>query len=144
MPLLAYVPRAAGGCGGGIRCGLQRPVDDRLGGVDERALRAAGVVSEQLERSLFVDRMALHQDPLCTLDDGWALERSLEVAQFGKAPEDDLDRVLPPLRVVVGDVGENAAPCSLDQKRRIRCLQERHHRAGRLVDDLLDHLQGMF
>ena len=40
---------------------FERPVDDRLGRLDERALRAAGVLADHLECAFLVDRVALHR-----------------------------------------------------------------------------------
>jgi hypothetical protein len=60
-----------------------------------------------------------------------------------EASQDDLDRILPLLRLAAGDVGEDAAPCRLDHEFRIRRMQERDNRAGRFVDDLLDQLERM-
>jgi GTP-binding protein LepA len=101
------------------------------------------MLAQHLERVLFVDRMALHQDPLGALGKGAALERSFEVTVLGEPPEDDLDRALPVLWVAVGDVGEDAAFCRLDHEFRIRFVQKRNNRAGSFVDDLLDQLERM-
>jgi hypothetical protein len=75
------------------------------------------VVAEHLEGPLFVDCVALHQDALGTLGDRAALERAFQVAVLGKAPQDDLDRVLPLLRLAVGDVGEDSALRRLEHER---------------------------
>ena len=85
----------------------------------------AGAVAEHLERALLVDRVALHQDALRTLGDRAALERAFQVAELGEAAQDDLDRVLPLLRVAVGDVGEDAALRRLDARSRIGRVEER-------------------
>ena len=85
--------------------------------------------------------MALHQDPLRPLGDRAPLERALQVAELGEAPQDDLDRVLPLLRLAVGDVGEDAALRRLEHEFGVGRVEERDDRAGRLVDDLLDQLE---
>ena len=46
--------------------------------VDHAAALAAGVVAHQVERVALAHAVALHQDPLRTLDHGAALERGLE------------------------------------------------------------------
>jgi hypothetical protein len=88
--------------------------------------------------------MALHEDSFCALCDRAPFEGSFEVAVFGEAPKDDLDGVLPLLHVTVGDVGKDTASRSLNHKRRIRRVQERHNGAGGLVDYLLDELERVF
>ncbi len=64
--------------------------------------------------------MALHEDSLGALRDRAALESSFKVTVFGEAPQDDLDRVLPLLRVAIRVVGEDAATRRLDYEVGIR------------------------
>jgi len=54
-------------------------VDDRLGDVDHLVAVVLRVVAEYLERSVGVDRMAGHQDPLRLLDQRPAAERTLQL-----------------------------------------------------------------
>src|SRR4051794_41853796 len=51
---------------------------DRRGDVDDRAVPAAGVVAQPVERLTLGDVVALHEDALRTLDERPALERGLE------------------------------------------------------------------
>jgi hypothetical protein len=69
------------------------------------------------------------------------LKGSFQVAVLGEASQDDLDRVLPFLGVAVGDVGEHAALCRLDDEVAIGRVEQCDDRAGGLVHDLLDQLE---
>jgi hypothetical protein len=57
-------------------------LDDRFGDVHELPAVVLGVVPEQLERLVCVDRMAGHQDPLRLLDRRVAAEAPRRLAQF--------------------------------------------------------------
>ena len=89
--------------------------------------------------------MALHQDALGLLGDGPPPERAFELVKLGEAAQDDVDRALPLLAVAigVGDIGEDAPLGSLPDEAGIGRVDERDHRACRLVHDPLDHAQGM-
>src|SRR5690348_1085880 len=84
--------------------------------VDDRAVRAAGVRAQPVERAAGVDPVALHQDALGPLDRGAAAERALQaadlVAERGDvtvAAHRDLDRTLDGLRRLLARVGRDAA-----------------------------------
>jgi hypothetical protein len=58
-----------------------------------------------------------------------------------KRRKHDVDRALPILRVGVGDVGEDAPLGSLLDEVGIGRVDEGDHGAGRLIHDLLDHME---
>ena len=68
--------------------------DDRLCDVDELAPVVLRVRSEHLERALFVDGVALHQDALRALRHGAPPEGALQVVVLGEAAERDVERAL--------------------------------------------------
>src|SRR5664279_6134703 len=57
---------------------------------------------------VFGDRVTLHEDALGAFDLRAATERSLELVKFGEAAQDDVDRALPVLDVVIADLGKHA------------------------------------
>jgi hypothetical protein len=69
--------------------------------------------------------VTFHQDAVRAFDLSSAAERALEVVKFGEAAQDDVDRALPILDIIVRDVRE---PPRLDA-----CLtnQDLAHAAGR-------------
>ena len=85
--------------------------------------------------------MAFHQDALGTLGDGAPAERAFEIVVLGEAAQHDIDRALPILGVGVGDVGEDAPLGGLLDELRSRRVKQDDHRAGRLLDDLLDQAE---
>ena len=116
-------------------------VDDSGGEVDELAVVNARALTQHLKRGIFVDRMTLHQDPFGPFDQRPPAERSLKFVIFGEATQDDVDRALPVLNVVIGYVGEHAPFGGLPDESWIRAVQERDHRARGFADDLVDQLQ---
>ena len=84
-------------------------VDDRLGDVDEFVAVVLRVVAQHVERSVGVDRVAGHEDPLRLLDRCPAPERALQAVVFGEALQRDVDRALQLFRAAVDDVGKDAS-----------------------------------
>ena len=58
-------------------------------------------VKEASKRGVIVDRVAFHQDSLCSLYQRAASEGALEIVIFGEPAEHDVDRALPVFDVVV-------------------------------------------
>ena len=116
-------------------------VDDSGGEVDELAVVNARARTQHLKRGIFVDRMTLHQDPLGTFDQRSPAERSLKFVIFGEATQDDVDRALPVLNIVIGHVGKHSPFGGFPEEAWIRGVQERDHGARRFADDLVDQLQ---
>lgn len=61
----------------------------------------------------------------------------------GEAVEDDVERGLELIGVVVGDVSEGAPLRRFVGECGIFAVEERDHRAGGLVDDPADHVEGV-
>jgi hypothetical protein len=116
-------------------------VDDRLCDVHHLVAVVLGVVAQHLERSIPVDCVPCHQDPLGLLDQSAASERSLQAVVLGEALKRDVDRALKLLRAPVDDVGEDSTLGGFMHVRRVFCRQECDHRAGSLADDLRDQLE---
>ena len=134
----------AGHLGRLVLLGQQRvAVDHGACDVDQLAVAGASVVSQQGKGSRLVDRVALHENALRPLGHGSPAERSLEVVELGEAAQDDVDRALPIDGIAVGDVGEDAALRCLLHEPWIRLVDEQDHRAGGLLNDLLDQGQGV-
>jgi hypothetical protein len=53
-------------------------LENSISDIDDLAIRPSSVVAKELERTPFIHRVALHQDPLRTLGDGAASERTFE------------------------------------------------------------------
>ena len=64
-----------------------------------------------------------------------------EIVKLRKAAQDDVDRALPVLDVVVADVCEDAALRRLSDEAGVRGVQQDDDRAGGFADDLVDQIQ---
>ena len=118
-------------------------VDDRLGDVDELAAVVLRVVAQHLERSVGIDGVAGHQDPLRLLDRRATPERALQAVVLGEALQGDVDRALQLLRGVLDDVRKHAPLGGFVDVAGVLGRQQRDHRAGGLADDLGDQVEGM-
>ncbi len=121
--------------------GLERPVDDRRGGVDEHALSASGVVARIWNARSSSTEWRSMRIPLARSVIVRALESSFKVTVFGEAPQDDLDRVLPLLRVAIRDCRRRRRDSPPGLRSRDPLVQECDDRAGRLVNDLFDQFE---
>src|SRR5664279_1004179 len=92
---------------------------------------------------VFGDRVTLHEDALGAFDLRAATERSLELVKFGEAAQDDVDRALPVLDVVIADLGKHATLGRFFDEAGIGSVQENYDRAGGFADDLVDQLKRM-
>jgi hypothetical protein len=119
------------------------PSQDRLSHVDDTAIRPPRFVAEEREGCTLAYSVAFHQDSLRPFDERAAAERPLEALILGEAAEHDLDHVLPGRRIVVDDVGKDAEPRRFSDEVVVGNGENRNHRAGRLLDDAVDQLQGM-
>ena len=119
-------------------------VNHCAGYVDQRFLFVARECSrKKAERGRLVDGVALHQYPLGAFGEGTTPESPFQIVVLGEAPEHDVDRALPVLRLGVCDVGEDAAlGCLLDELG-VRERAEGRLRAGGFLDDLFDQTKGV-
>jgi hypothetical protein len=76
-------------------------VDDRGGEVDEFAVVDARPLAQHLKRGVLVDGVAFHEDALRAFDLGSAAERAFEVLILREAAQDNIDRALPVLDIIV-------------------------------------------
>jgi hypothetical protein len=87
--------------------------------------------------------VAFHEDALRAFDLSSAAERAFEVVVLREAAQDDVDRALPVLDIVVTDVREHAALGGFFDESGIGLVQQRDDRAGGLADDLVDQVERM-
>src|SRR4051812_9224322 len=142
---------ATGGRLGGLiaRLGQQRvALRHRRGDVDHRAVAAAGVVAQAVERPPLVDAVALHDDALGALDQRAALERGLEalnvldeLALLRVAAHGHLDGGLDRLRFPEARVAEDPALGGGADERGVLVLEDGDDRPARELADLLDELE---
>jgi hypothetical protein len=101
------------------------------------------VVAQHVERARLVDRVALHEDALRSLDQGAPSERALQGVEFREALQHDVDRALPLAGVGVADVGEHAAAGGLLDEVRVAGMEQDDHWAGRFADDPVDQVESV-
>jgi len=116
-------------------------VDDRGGEIDEFAVVDTRPIAQHLKGRISVNRMAFHEDSFGTLDHGATPEGALEVVVLSESTQDYVDRALPVLDIVIGDMREHTAfGCFLDE-RGVRPVQKDDDGAGSLMHDLVDQIE---
>ena len=139
--------------GRGVTAAVGRPVgfggEERvavahgLGDVDQSATRSSRVIAQEVEGLLLRDLVALHENALGAFGHRAPGECAFEVVVLGKAAQDDAQRAFQLVDVIVGEVGENAAFGRFLDEGRVLSDQQYDDRAGGLLHDPLDQLQGV-
>src|SRR3954454_3568622 len=121
---------------------------DRRGNLDDRAVAAAGVVAQPVERLALRHAVALHEDALRALDERPALEGGLEpldlldkLALLLVPAHSDLDRGLDRLGASLARVRGDAAVGSRGDEGGVLLLEDGDDRAARELADLLDEVE---
>ena len=117
---------------------------DRLRHIDQLPTGPSGSTPQHVEGSSFVDRVPLHEDPLCPFGHRSPGERPLQVVVLGEPSKHDVHRALQLAWVLdPGEVGEDASLGRFPDEAGVLDIQDGDHGAGRLVNDLVDHVQSV-
>ena len=99
------------------------------------------MVAKHLERTVCIDSVSGHQDPLRLLDRRAAPERTLQAVVLREPLKRDVDRARQLLRRAVDDVREDAALRRLVYVGGVISREQRDNRARRLVHDRRNQIE---